>query len=164
MRKPLTKKGWLAFKIIMGGVDVIQLLVDFIPVVGEVINEIADIIIGILLALIYWYKRAINLQAFIGLVFGFFGEEVTAAAAPLWWLDVWYTEKNAPPSLPEQGAAVAGSYMTQAMATVATQNQGGEGPLNQNVAGTPVRMPDAARQRPLNIKENGVSVRPPSAR
>jgi hypothetical protein len=36
-----------------------------------------------------------------------------------------------------------------------------EGPANQNISGSNVRMPDNARQKPLNIKENSVSIRPP---
>jgi len=158
MRKPFTPKGWRNFKIIAGVIDFVQIIVDFIPGLGEAANEIIDIVIGISLGLIYWFKRAITLSALIALIVSFLGEEVTVAAAPLWVLDVWYTQTGAPPSEPEQVGAVAGSY-----AITNSLGYDPEGPLHQTVAGNTVRIPDNARQKPLNIKENGVSVRLPNS-
>ena len=157
MRKPLTQKGWRNFKIITGTIDGVQILIDFIPGFGEAANEIIDIFIGVGLGLIYWYKRVITISALVALLFAFLGEEATAAGAPLWVLDVWYTQQSAPPAEEEQGVAIAGSYMAQNNPAL----QGG--PANQSVGGKNVRIPDNARQKPLNIKENGVSMRPPRA-
>jgi len=162
MRKPLTPKGWRNFKILAGCLDGIQIIVDFVPGYGEAANEILDVFIGITLAIIYWFKGAINLSAFIALLFSFFGEEVTAAAAPLWVLDVWYTQRGAPPSEQEQGAVIGGSYMNiNNTNNAANLGYDPEGPLHQNVGGQNIRIPDNANQKPLNIKENGVSARPP---
>ncbi len=160
MRKPLTPKGWTIFKIIAGCFDGLQIIIDFVPGYGEAANEVIDIAIGIVLALIYWLKRAITLSALIALLMSFFGEEVTAAAAPLWVLDVWYTQRGAPPSEEEQGIAVGGSYVAKNNAENLAYDP--EGPLHQNINRQKIRIPGNAAQKPLNIKENGVSKRPPS--
>ena len=154
MRKPFKPSGWRNLKIIAGIIDFIQIIVDFIPGAGELANEIIDIAIGIILGIIYWWKRVITMSAFIALVFSFFGEEVTAAAAPLWVLDVWYTQRTGPPSNEEATAAAVGSYVIQ--------NRNSIGDENEPVSQGNTRLPDNARQKPLNIRENGVNVRPPS--
>jgi hypothetical protein len=160
MRKPYKKRTWTAATAIYGAIDVIQELIDLglteFFAIPEAVNEVADVFIGISQAVFFWYGGAISLNSCIALIVTFLTEEATAGGAPFWFLDVIYAQRNAPPPEEEQAAAIAGAYMAKNNPTSQA------GPVNQKIRGNNVRIPNNERQKPLNIRENGVSVRPPT--
>jgi hypothetical protein len=144
MAKPFTKKGWYAFITIAAIIDGLQLLIDLIPGIGEAINAVLDIVIGILFALIYWRKRAISFSTFIGLLLTFGAEEGTLTVGPFWWADVTYTMFKA--------EAAKQSGIVGVISRAALEGSGPSGapsaptPMNQNG----VRLPQNRHLKPLN--------------
>jgi len=84
---------WIILYGVIGFLDLAQLLIDLIPVVGEVINALLDPVIGFCLGLYFQIKGVsmANPSRLLGLIAFFFAEEATVSALPLWILDVAYT-------------------------------------------------------------------------
>ena len=132
---------WKVLFGVTGTIDVIQWGIDFIPAVGEVINEVADPILGICLAL-YFQLRGISiikdLRRLASLVGGYFAEGLTASVAPAWIIDAWYIHKTVKEEWAMQQAAISEAEEDQ-------ENQ----PLNRMVNGQSMRQPPVI-QKPLN--------------
>ena len=87
------KGEWIIVYVIAGTVDVIQWGADLIIGPGEVANEIADSIIGVIFAA-YFQIRGVSLikhpARLASLVGGVLAEMLTVSIAPAWIIDVWY--------------------------------------------------------------------------
>lgn len=96
MSSRIGKSGWLSLYVIAGVIDIVQFLIDFTGV-GEVVNEIADPIIGVIAAG-YFQWRGVSMISHIGRLLSLLGvtalEELTAGAAPGWIVDVWYIHRD----------------------------------------------------------------------
>jgi hypothetical protein len=97
MASKISKGEWLGLYLITGIIDIIQIIIDFFPPIGESINEAADIVIGILL-LAYFQLRGVSMFNKISRVASLLGvgvlEEMTGGLAPAWILDVWYIHRT----------------------------------------------------------------------
>ena len=91
-------KEWGIAKFISGAIDIIQLILDFIPGVGEGVNMIADVIIGIILA-IYFLWRGFSIiqhtKLYISLLAILLGQEATVGVASVWIGDIFYAQSIA---------------------------------------------------------------------
>lgn len=167
MRKPYKKITWNIATGIYGALDAVQELMDlglteFFGAPEGINDFILDPLIGISQAIFFWYGGVLSSKNCLVLIITFLTEEATFGGAPFWFLDVIYAQRNAPPTEEEQGRVIAGSYTAINNANnAANLGYDPEGPLHQNVGGQNIRIPDNANQQPLNIKENGVSARPP---
>ena len=85
------KGEWVILFIVTGIIDIIQFAIDFTGV-GEAINEVADPIIGIGLAIYFFLLRGVpmNTKRVVSLIGSTVIENVTFSVAPAWILDVWY--------------------------------------------------------------------------
>jgi hypothetical protein len=146
MKSTISEGGWKILYILTGTIDAVQLGIDFIPGYGEVFNEIADEVVAVILGLYLYMKGSLSFRAFVGLIIADIGEEATAAALPLWIAEVWYAHKRVMAEKAAGTEAVVNSQMAA------------NGPLNQGN----IRPPDTNQQRPLNIVQDGVSMRPPT--
>ena len=131
---------WKILYGVTGIIDVVQWIIDFTGV-GEVVNEFADPIIGICLAL-YFQLRGISiikdLRRLASLVGGYFAEALTASVAPAWAIDVWYIHRTVKEEWAREQASLS-------------ETEGGQEdqPLNRTINGQSVRRP-ALVQKPLN--------------
>ena len=97
MASKIGKGEWKLLYLASGVIDAIQIIIDFIPPVGEAINEVADIIIGVGL-LAYFQLRGVSMFQRLSRVVSLLGvaglEELTGGLAPAWIADVWYIHKT----------------------------------------------------------------------
>jgi hypothetical protein len=132
---------WKILYGVSGITDVVQWAIDFIPGVGEVINEFADPVLGICLAL-YFQLRGISIikdmRRLASLVGGYFAEAFTASVAPAWVIDVWYIHRT----VKEEWAAEQASLIEE-------QEDQENQPLNRMVGGQSMRQLPVI-QKPLN--------------
>lgn len=98
MASKIGKNEWKIVYVVVGLIDFIQfVIIEVILVwvfgVGVLINEVLDVVVGILLAL-YFQLRGVNLFKRINRLASMVGmealEELTGGVAQLWILDVWY--------------------------------------------------------------------------
>ena len=79
---------------VVAAIDAIQIVIDFIPPVGEVVNEVLDVMIGIGLNVWAWRKGLLDFMN-VFIVVGTFGiEEATAGGAPFWVADIFAFQKR----------------------------------------------------------------------
>jgi hypothetical protein len=130
---------WKVLYATAGTIDIIQWIIDFTGV-GEAVNEFADPVIGICLAL-YFQLRGVSIikdiRRLASLVGGYFAEALTASVAPAWIIDVWYIHKT-----------VKEEWAIQQASLEAEEYQEGQ-PLNRMVNGQTMRQPPVI-QKPLN--------------
>src|ERR1035437_5619947 len=131
---------WKVLYGVSGTIDVIQWAIDFTGV-GEVVNEFADPILGVCLAL-YFQLRGISIikdmRRLASLVGGYFAEALTASIAPAWIIDVWYIHKTVKEEWTAEQASLA-----------ETEGDQEDQPLNRMVNGQSMRRPPVI-QKPLN--------------
>jgi hypothetical protein len=116
----------------MGLVDFIQILIDFIVGPGEVFNEIADAVIGLLLGAYLWFRGAMSSNAFWSIIASFVAGEFTAGVLAFWFLDV----------IVARAKVVEAQVIQTAESKVAKIG----GPVNQGGR----REPRSSQQPPLN--------------
>ena len=143
MASKIKKSEWIALYCVTGAIDIIQFLIDFTGV-GEIINEIIDIPIGMALGLYFFVRGAMDVQSALVLALAEVGEEMTAAAGPFWIADVafthWKVLKKATLDATIQVANEAASNIVEKIK-----------PLNQDG----VRQPsDPSQSRPPIIRNN----------
>jgi len=137
---------WKILYAVSGVVDAIQLFIDLVGTeflaAPEIINEIADPIIGVIIAL-YFQLRGVSMVKRISrlgsLIGGYFAEAVTASVAPAWIVDVWYIHSTVRQEWEEKQAA-------------AQPEDEEDLPANRMVDGKAMRVPP--RNKPAN--ENGI--------
>ena len=131
---------WKILYAVTGTIDLVQWIIDFTGV-GEVVNEFADPVVGIFLAL-YFQLRGISMvkriSRLLSLVGGYAAEALSASVAPAWIIDVWYIHKTGKEEWAMQQASLAETEGDQ-------ENQ----PLNRMVNGQVMRQPPII-QKPLN--------------
>jgi hypothetical protein len=150
MKPRMTGGQWVRLYVVVFLVDVFQFAIDFTGV-GEFVNEFIDVPIGFLIGY-YFSKKGISMMtpARLGaLAVTFVGEELTAAALPLWVLDIVFTHLT-----------VIAEDKAKQTAQAATKNKPGEsengGPLNTGK----VRLPDKSKNPPLNTGKTRSPIRP----
>jgi hypothetical protein len=140
---------WKMVFIMTGLTDLAQWGIDFIPVYGEVVNEVSDPCLGVILGL-YFQLRGISMvkrpSRLISLIGSDLAEQLSADVAPAWIIDAWYIHKT-----------VADEWAMEQASLAETEEDQENQPLNRMVNGQSMRQPPVI-QKPLN--QSGV--RPPN--
>lgn len=138
------KGEWIILFIVAGITDIVQWVIDFTGV-GAAINEVADPIIGVILAAYFFLLRGVsfNLKRVVSLVGATLIEDATASIAPAWIFDVWYIHNDV---MQEEAAIQASEQQAEMLQNVANQ------PLNQDGMRAPAM--DDTQDRPAN--RNGI--------
>ena len=145
MASRIGKWEWRAMYMVAGTIDVAQWILDFFVGPGEVINEIADLIIGMSLA-VYFQLRGVSMikrpKRLIALIGGYLAEAFTVSVAPAWICDVWIIH----------GSVQQEEAQNKAMQERNDQEQGimGQNNVQQPLNKSGIRRPSLDNRQPLN--------------